>query len=215
MMRISLYLTAAALILIIVLVGCTQQGKPAAGDLSAPKTTAPPVENPKPEEVSASLGKAAPLAETPPEPGKPPADITFTDNAGKQTKLSDLKGKVVLLDFWASWCAPCKQELPHLARLDREYRDKGLIIIGIACQSKPEDVTPLVQSNNIEYQVYMDDGNRTAAAWEVPAFPSLVLIGRDGKVAAAMVGGRPYEALQSMVEDVLTGKPLPNRQLPS
>jgi hypothetical protein len=61
----------------------------------------------------------------------------------------------------------------------------------------------------------MDDGNRTAAAWEVPAFPSLVLVGKDGKVAAAMVGGRSYEMLKSMVENVLAGKPLPNQQLPS
>jgi thiol-disulfide isomerase/thioredoxin len=215
MKRAMVYLIAAVLLLAVGLAGCTQQAKLAAGESPAPKATTPPVENPKPGEVSTLLGKASPLAEAPPEQGKPPADITFTDAAGKQTKLSELKGKVVLLDFWASWCAPCKQELPHLVRLDKEYRDKGLVIIGIACQCQPQEVMPLVKSNNIEYQIYMDDDNRTAAAWEVPAFPSLVLIDKDGTVAAAMVGGRSYEALKSMVDDVLAGKPLPNRQLPS
>lgn len=173
------------------------------------------MEQQPPGQTNPELGKAAPLGEAPPELGKTPADITFTDTSGKQFKLSELKEKAVLLDFWASWCGPCKQELPHLARLDREYRDKGFIIIGIACQSKPEEVTPLLKDAKVEYQIYMDDGNLCAAAWEVPAFPSLVLIGKDGKVAAAMVGARSYEALKTMVEDVLAGHPIQNQQLPS
>jgi thiol:disulfide interchange protein len=144
MMKLKLlYLTLVALALASVLAGCAPQGKPAvSGNSPAPKATTPAVEIPHTGEVSVALGKASPLAEAPPEQGKPPADIALTDAAGKQTKLSELNGKAVLLDFWASWCAPCKQELPHLAHLDRDYRDKGLVIIGIACQCKPEEVTP-------------------------------------------------------------------------
>jgi len=126
------------------------------------------------------------------------SDLVFKDLDGKDLKLSDLKGKVVLLDFWATWCEPCKIETPWLIELQRKYGPKGFTVVGIAMDEGGQKIVqPYAQSARFE----MDDGSKLAINYPVvlgndalsdkfgvTGFPTSVLISRDGKLVKITSG---------------------------
>lgn len=125
---------------------------------------------------------------------QPEVDFTIKDMEGRNITLSTLKGKVVLLNFWATWCGGCRTEIPWLVEFDRKYRNKGLVVIGIsedhigasdAAARKP--VEAYVKTAGVNYEVAVDDGS-VANRYELFNMPATYLIGRDGKVSAASVG---------------------------
>ncbi len=120
---------------------------------------------------------------------KPAPDFTLKDANGNDLKLSQLRGKVVLLNFWATWCGPCAMEIPWFVEFEQQYRSQGLEIVGV---SMDEDgwkaVKPYVQEHKMNYRVLLGDESVGQLYGGVDSLPTSFLIDRDGKVAYVHVG---------------------------
>ena len=113
-------------------------------------------------------------------PGLPPV--------GQQASLADLKGKVVLLNLWASWCGPCKDEAPVLERIWTQYRDKGVVVLGIDIQDLTSDALAFVKEYGLTYPSLRDGSDDSKTALEATGVPETFLIDRQGRVALHLAG---------------------------
>lgn len=119
---------------------------------------------------------------------QPETDFTLKDAKGRTVTLSALKGKVVLLNFWATWCEGCKTEIPWLIEFEHKYRNRGLTVIGVSEDSDEwNSVKPYLREAGVNYTVVVDDGT-VADRYSLLNMPATYLIDRDGKVSAASVG---------------------------
>ena len=119
---------------------------------------------------------------------KPANDFTLPGRDGKAVKLSALKGKVVLLDFWATWCTGCKVEIPWFIEFDKAYRAQGLAALGVAMDDEGwQKVGPYLKDHPISYPVVAGNLDATRP-YDIGALPITVLIDRSGRVAARHVG---------------------------
>ena len=127
-------------------------------------------------------------------PGDKAPDFAATTLDGKPFKLSDLRGKVVLLDFWATWCTPCIAELPNLERAYEKFgKDGDFVVIGISLDSSDSAVQQFCEQRKIRWpQIVLGpaEQNPVAKRYNVSGIPATFLIGRDGKVVATDVHGR-------------------------
>jgi thiol-disulfide isomerase/thioredoxin len=112
-------------------------------------------------------------------PGDSAASVLST---AASLKAPDTKGKVVLLDFWASWCAPCKASFPVYAKINSEYADKGLVVIAVSVDQSESAYTSFVKRNAPPFAVVLDKDQSIVRIVQVPTMPTSYLIGRDGKV---------------------------------
>ncbi len=122
---------------------------------------------------------------------------------GKTVSLADYKGKVVLVDFWATWCAPCQAEIPELVKLQSNLGAKGFIILGIAMDEEISEVAPFTKAKKINYPVILNGGERAPKGWVVPGLPTAYLIGRDGNVLLRQFGSKSVEKLAANIEAAL------------
>ncbi len=132
-----------------------------------------------------------------PQPGQPAPEISLPGIDGTIVHLSDLKGKVVLIDFWASWCGPCRQNNPHLVNLYKKFRSKGVEILGISLDNNDESWKRAVQQDQLEWiQVNDNKGWEapSANAYDVNAIPASFLIDKKGNIRAVDQVGRALEA---------------------
>ncbi len=122
--------------------------------------------------------------------GKDAPDFTLTTLDDKEVKLSGQKGKVVVLDFWATWCPPCIKALPHLQKLaaDKELADKGLVVWGVNAQEAKGKVSAFMEKNSYTFGVPMDTKGTTMKAYGIEGIPTQIIVGKDGKVAYVAVG---------------------------
>ncbi|MCM8758328.1 MAG: TlpA family protein disulfide reductase [Candidatus Omnitrophica bacterium] len=109
-------------------------------------------------------------------------DFSLVDVNGKKISLSSFKGKIIVLNFWASWCPPCKAEIPDFVKTYEKYKDKGLVIIGIAVNSKENDVKALIKQYNISYPVALDDGSAENAYGPITGVPTTFIIDKEGNL---------------------------------
>ncbi len=121
-------------------------------------------------------------------------DFTLRDVDGRDVRLSDFSGKVVLLDFWATWCQPCEAEIPHLQALYKTYKDKGFVVLGISMDG-PESVAlvgPFVHKYSLEYPVLLDEETKVTGTFNPKrAAPLTVLIDGDGRIVRTRAGYSP------------------------
>lgn len=133
-------------------------------------------------------------------------DFSIADLDGRMRSISEWDGKVVLINFWATWCLPCLTEIPELLELQNNYGEQGLQVIGIALQ-KPEEVSSFVAEHNMTYPV-MAGRPRSLSLPKVMvtasgALPYTAIINRDGTVAFTRAGPISREEVQDLIEDLL------------
>jgi thiol-disulfide isomerase/thioredoxin len=131
--------------------------------------------------------------------GKPAPAFALKSIDGKTIDSTGLKGKVVLLDFWTTWCAPCRKEMPALAAIHSEFKDAGLILIGVNVGEDRELVEKFLKTTPAPYPIVLSNDSDIVASFQVSAFPTYVLIGRDGNIAAHQVGSSGEESLRAIL----------------
>ena len=135
---------------------------------------------------------------------KPAPDFTLKDADGKVVHLSDYKGKVVLLDFWATWCGPCKIEIPWFMEMQRKNKDKGFEVLGVAMDDEGwEVVKPFVAKMAVNYRMVIGNDTTAQAYGGVDALPTTFLIDRTGKIAAVHVGLTSKKDFEDGIEQLL------------
>ena len=122
--------------------------------------------------------------------GKPAPDFSLQRTDGKDMKLSEEKGNVVLIDFWATWCPPCRASLPHLQKIheDQKLADKGLHIFAVNEGEEKDKAKSYLDQNNLTFPCVLDKSSAVGNKYLVHGIPTTVIIGRDGKVRNVWIG---------------------------
>jgi len=179
----------------------TVQSTPAPTDSPAPTV---PAENEEEEEE---------------RPLFPAPDFTLTDQYGVEHTLSDYQGKTVFLNFWATWCGPCKNEMPHIQELYEEYEEntgEELIVLGVANPRSDEyprnqdvtqeEVEQFLTDNGYTFPSLMDPTGDVFAAYGVRAFPTTFMIDKDGNLFGYITGQLTREMMDSIIQQTITGE---------
>ncbi len=109
-------------------------------------------------------------------------DFTLRSAEGKNLRLKEQRGQVVLVNFWASWCGPCRQEMPHLNRLYDKYRGSGFTLLGVNIDDDPRKATGTAQQWGLKFPVLLDADKTVSKLYDLGSMPATVLIDRDGRV---------------------------------
>ncbi len=134
--------------------------------------------------------------------GRPAPDFTLKSMDGKDYSLKDFRGQVVILDFWASWCTPCRADLPMLDKIYQEYQDQGLVMLGLNVGEGASTVGKFLAGAKVSFPVLITAGTETEQTYSVTAHPTVVLIDREGKVAFYHVGAGAEKELRSALAQV-------------
>lgn len=130
-------------------------------------------------------------------------DFSLFDVYGRKRNLSDFKGKVIILDFWATWCPPCRFEIPHFVELYEEYREKGLEIIGVSLDLNKAKVEAFIEENGVNYPVLMGDRDVTELYGGIVSIPTTFILDRDGVMRKRYIGYRDKEVFESDIKQFL------------
>jgi cytochrome c biogenesis protein CcmG/thiol:disulfide interchange protein DsbE len=107
---------------------------------------------------------------------------------GKPTRLQDLRGKVIVLDFWASWCPPCVEETPALIALHRDISQRGGMVLGISLDDDPSAYEKFLKDHNVNFPTYLDKSQTIPTTYGTSMYPEAYIIGRDGRIVRKVVG---------------------------
>ncbi len=122
---------------------------------------------------------------------EPAPDFTLKTLEGPNLRLEEYRGQVVLINFWASWCGPCRQEMPILDRLHQRYEDTGFAVLGVNVEGETAPAQKIVDKTNVTFPVLIDEGQAVSEMYELEAMPSTVVVDRDGVVRYVHRGYKP------------------------
>lgn len=155
--------------------------------------------NGEPESASATAGKSEALANL---GAAPKWELTRVD--GGKLSSEELKGKVVVLDFWATWCPPCRAEIPGYVEMQKQYEDQGLVIVGVSLdQGGPKVVKDFAKKFGINYPLVMGDQGIVSAFGDIQAIPTTFLIDRDGQIRHRKVGAMHRDEYEPIIKAAL------------
>jgi cytochrome c biogenesis protein CcmG/thiol:disulfide interchange protein DsbE len=135
--------------------------------------------------------------------GEAASDFSWYDSSGKQISLGDLRGKNVLINFWATWCGPCKAELPDIRAINKEYATKGLVIIGVSEDkggNELSDVYNFAAEYGLTYQIVIDNDDIANAYGNINAIPTSFFVDKNGKIIDKWIGTRDKAFFESTVK---------------
>jgi thiol-disulfide isomerase/thioredoxin len=170
------------LLLILAVSGCTKKEKPQAEEsiTQSGKTYIPEVIN-----VATRTGMVP--------------SFSWKDGSGTQVNFDSIRGKVTLINFWATWCGPCKKELPDLIALSKELADRHVVILGISTDRVTSDVGPFVTEHKIPYTVILSNEDLETAFGNIRVVPTSFLINSEGKIVTIIVGTRTKEQFREAI----------------
>jgi len=157
-------------------------------------------------ETETEIEQVQPTADSTPSTtgGKPAPAFALQDLNGKSVSLAGLRGKVVVLDFWATWCPPCVKEIPHFIELYEQYKDKGVEIVGISLDREGISVVkPFVQKFQIKYPIMMTDGKVDQAFGPITSIPTTFLIDAAGNIRKTYVGYNEKAVFETDIKKLL------------
>ena len=118
-------------------------------------------------------------------------DFTLKSLDGGNLRLAEYRGQVVLINFWASWCGPCRQEMPLLDRLHHRYEDTGFAVLGINVEGDSDSAQEIVDKTKVTFPILIDDGQKVSELYSLEAMPSTVVVDRDGVIRYVHLGYKP------------------------
>jgi len=132
--------------------------------------------------------------------------FALPDLNGHEIKLSDFKGKVVLLNFWATWCTPCREEMPGMQTLWERSREKGFVILAVAAdRGSKKQVADFAQELTLTFPILLDPDGKVRNRYEVEMLPMSYLIGRDGRISGRVIGSKAWASQEAfaLIEHLL------------
>ncbi len=151
----------------------------------------------------ASLSRGGAMAPATAEARPPAPDFAAPSFAGGEIALAAFRGKPVVLNFWASWCPPCRAEARELERVWQAYRNRGIVFLGVNIQDPEPEARAFLHAFGVTYPSVRDVTNGIATAYAVGALPTTVFIDRDGRIAGRWVGTLTEQQLVARVEELL------------
>ena len=138
--------------------------------------------------------------------GDPAPPIAFPEfTTGKAFQLTMCRGGLVLVDFWASWCAPCRRSFPHLQDLQNRYGVQGLQVVGVSLDEEPNAVRAFLESTSVTFRILQDPSGKSAEAYGVVAMPTSFLVDREGRIVARFEGGERFKEEEAAIQTLLGG----------
>ncbi|MBI5964497.1 MAG: TlpA family protein disulfide reductase [Chloroflexi bacterium] len=141
-----------------------------------------------------------------PQAGFAAPNFTLKTPDGTSYTLAELRGQAVLINLWATWCPPCRAEMPAIERMYQEYKDQGFIVLGLnmTYQDDPLKVAPFTQEYSLTFPILLDETGDVADIYQLRSLPTSLFIGRDGIIQEVIVGGPMSEALlRTRIEQIL------------
>ncbi len=152
---------------------------------------------PLPGLIPTSVAADLPTAKT----AAPSWELTSVE--GTKISSDEFAGKTIVLNFWGTWCPPCREEIPTLVELQKEFADQNLQVIGIAIENDPSGLGTFVDRNEINYPIALGDGKVLEAYGAGQVFPTTFFISPDGRIASYVEGALPYEAFKKATQALL------------
>ena len=129
--------------------------------------------------------------------GSPAPDFTLADLDGNQVSLSDFRGKTVFINFWATWCPPCREEMPAIEALYQQYKDKDVVVLGVDILETEGEVRQFVEEGGYSWTFVIDTTGEVTASYGVPAIPTSFFIDKEGVIRAVSIGAMTKGAMEA------------------
>lgn len=138
-----------------------------------------------------------------PSAGAPSLDFVLQDMNGKDVRLADFKGRPVLINFWATWCPPCKAEMPAIDAYYEAHRGEGLTVLAVNSQDAPTTVQAFINAQGFHFPVLLDQHNVVSDLYQVQGLPTTFVIDRDGVIQHIQIGAISAQQLDAVVRPLL------------
>lgn len=181
--RLALGMLALTLVALVVIQGCANN-------------------NPD-SDRGAGTGAQAVELEPAPEVGHPAPDFTLRDLDGNAVRLSDLRGEVVFINFWATWCPPCRAEMPEIEAVHQEYKDKGVVVLGVDISEPASTVRQYIQQGGFSWTIVLDSIGEVARDYQIAAIPTSFFIDQEGIIRAVNIGAMTKRAMEAKLAEAM------------
>jgi cytochrome c biogenesis protein CcmG, thiol:disulfide interchange protein DsbE len=138
-------------------------------------------------------------------PGDSVPDFSLTDLSGRPVRLADYQGKVVVLNFWATWCPPCVEEMPSLKRFNDEFASRGVVVLAVSEDDDEQALRRFIDTHQIRFTVARDPGRKVAASYQTYKYPETYILDRRGKLLRKIVGPEDWssEAMRAYFQGII------------
>lgn len=150
-----------------------------------------------------NLASAQDFSAVPMEVNFPAPELNLTNASGDAVSLADYKGSVVLVNLWATWCPPCREEMPTLSDFYDKYRSRGFILLGVDQGETTNQVNSFIEEFALDFPIWLDPGSEAGSAFKTMNLPSSYVIDRDGNVRLMWIGGISKKNLEKYVPNVI------------
>jgi peroxiredoxin len=139
----------------------------------------------------------------------PPADFVLPDLNGRQVRLSDFKGKVVLLDFWTTWCPDCRAEMPALEKLHQRFKDRDFVLLAVDLRESPNSVRKFFSHHKLSFAALLDSNGQVGQSFDIRAIPTAFILDQNGVMIGKVIGSRKWDgsAAAALFEHLINTPP--------